>query len=1422
MPTLGTSHLPEPTDWNEFEDICADLFGLEWGDPNVTRYGRQGERQDGVDIYGTLNGKSAGVQCKGRRYWPLRELKTADIDAAVVEAKQFKPALATFIIATTAPVGRIHQDHARTISSGHEAQGLFNVHVVGWNELYRRLTKYDNLVRKHFGVFTLSDVHEAITEGNQRAADLVLGLRETFTALASSDGQKISTNEAANFEALQGSITEAVERDFASRYALAVRRSLFPEAIKSDSFQALARELLDTQHTKVSAPLRRRILFRAARSSALRGELDEAQRFLSAGVALQGEDSDAPARARLAEARGELDAAIQLLRDQNDVDSRSTLFTILTHHRGDDAGLAFLNEQSIAVADLTVNGVHALCHLHLKRNDIEKVQTILNSVSATQLTESPYLLFLRGAVRLAALVPKPDQALVLRGLPQDVRFARMVPPKATVAIALDAAITDLNQIIFLAPELQLRETKRIAEAYTLWCELLHPDRHDAALDRLRRDMKEPRLALQRLQFAFAFDPDFDLAPVTMYLEKREQLGGFDGEEIAAALILRLHGNDPRALADFISKQRTALETSFGAAGIAVIEIQALAKAQDATSARILYQQHRQEFDDTFAVLLEAEIAKADGSDPVAESKRVYEETKSVDALRVLIGQLLEREDHRALGYYAEMLYQRTGDPMDAVLAAKAFASAGDDEAFLRAIDLCPPERRDPSLMHRHAWVLFQRGLLKDAAQVVDELRKTPQRDLNLEIAIAIECGDWEALAVPLNEYLVGAANYGGLALIRAAHLAQASAQGPLIPLMEAAVKYGGDDPNVLVGAYSLVLEEGLEDKKPEAAGWFRHALDVSGDDGPVKAFELKDLLAQQLEWNEHTRRITDAVVKGDLPLGFAATALRTTFVDVVLGGLIRNSIADDPRRRVALPLFTGQRDPSVFGEVSRVLLDVSTLMVTGWLGILQKTIDSYAEIVVPGGALQELFEGCARIRQFQKSQIDNARQIQAAIARGQIKVLPPDSTRDLPGIEIGSELATLLTAAERAKGVVVRAPPVKRLDGTYETEVDMTAHAAHLTDMHALLDGLVEAGAVDEATESMARGYFNVQDKRWPSPAAVKPHTPIFVDWLTLTQLQTVGLFELFLRTFHDVHVADELKEESASLVDFEQHTTAILSAIDAIRTVVHRAYKSGKLLFGPHRKPSRSETEDDAQRSSTLNLAADLLKADMVIIDDRSLNKQFFAVDSHGHRAPLGTSLDLIEDLTARGKISSAERRTLRHRLRSGGAVLVPLQAEEVVVAALRSGQSESAEFRAIRENIGLARIAEVPRFPAEMRWFVAATMAIQHAVIQLWNREPDHAKAARLADSVLDLRPEPEDWIACWEGAPPPEWCSAVHRVMTASLCLPFEIEAPEATDAYNDWLESRVLGPLRVKAPRTYDAIVEQIRGVILNDPENAHGD
>lgn len=1067
MPTPTSSHLPQPKDWNEFEDICADVFGREWADRNAFRYGRQGQRQDGIDIYGKpSNGGAAAVQCKGRRHWPPRPMTTGDIDDAVAEAKKFKHPLTELTIATTADDDRSLQDHALEITRDHENKGLFSVHVFGWGELSRRLTTYAELLRKHYPFIALPSVQD--DELPRRVAEAVLEqVREAGIPITADDRAAAAQ---VPINPLQEGITQALERDVSQRFNTAIQRTLFPEGAATDSIRLLARELLGDTFAAISPSLRRRIFLRATRSTALRKELEEARRFFAAAEALSGDESDIPAQARLTEASGDVAGAIRMLRDRADADSRSTLLHMIASHRGDPAALEYLAEHGLSVADLTVNGIHTLSTLHLRQGNIEIAKQVLDATPEERFAGGPYLQFLRGAVRIAVVVASPDREMILRGPPLDVRFARAVGENAFVAAELDAAIADLDRTIAITQELGLRQTRKAAEAYITWAELLHPARRSAALAKLRANMADPKTALALLPFAFAYDPNFDPAPAAKYLERREQLGGLDDDELKAALIIGMHGDDPRGLSDLVAKHRAPLEASFGKPGILSIEIQALAMAGDATSASLLFEQNKALFDSALTALLDAEIAKARGSDPVAENKRVYESTQTVEALRALITQLARRKDHHALAHYAEILLQRTNDPVDAVLAAQAYANAGDDENFLRLLKANPSiETREPELARYHAWKLFQRGQILEARRIADRLHATT-RDLELEIAIAIESGDWEALATPLGHYLENAQSYSGPALIRAARVSQASGQGSFKALLDAAARNAGDDPGVLLGAYTMVLEEGLEDKKPEARAWFSRAIDVSGDDGPVKRFELKELLTHHRQWTEHSRKINEAITKGDLPLAFAAVGLRTTYVEALLGNLLRNSALGDPRRLMPLPLFSGRRVPSAFGETKRIALDTSALMVAAWLGLLPKIMSSYAEVIIPAGALQELFEGRARIREVQKSRIERARQIQEAIARGALKVLPSaPSLREPLDTEIGPDLAALLRAAKAANGAVVRPAPVKRLGLEEEGDADLSAYGGILTDMHRVLASLVSRGAVDQATENVAR-----------------------------------------------------------------------------------------------------------------------------------------------------------------------------------------------------------------------------------------------------------------------------------------------------------------------------------------------------------------
>ena len=1412
MPTISRSHLPQPKDWDEFEEMCADVFGAEWDDRNATRYGRQGQRQDGVDIYGRPSaGGHAGVQCKGRRRWPPRPLKTKDIDEEVAKALKFSPPLTEFTIATTAADDAEIQKHARLITERHAAARLFSVHVVGWDEFVRRFTKHPRLIEKYYPYVSNSSVIDEIRKIPEETVRLVGELTK--------DGKFVTKAEAAALDvtrSLAEGANAALDRDLAGRLRQAVQRSLFPEAQATDPFSALAQEVLQSGGSAASPGLRRRVLLRASRMAAIRGQINEAEALLAAGTALSGEDSDRPARARLAHAQGRVDEAIKLLRDERDADSVSTLINILSQTKGDDVALQFLQECNVSSEDLTPGGVVALSQIQMRRGALDELNKALDGLTEQQLSEAPYLLFLRGVCRLALVFPKHYRPSVLTAIPIEVSFAEPSMRDPQLTTQLDRAISDLERVYPTTQELDLRMAARVVRWYVVWCKLLHPHRRSAALAQLRSDMQSPTSAVLLVLLALEYDAEFDSVELEAWLQKRDALGGLDEYEFRAALALRIHCGDPKGIAELIAKHRTVCEGSLGKPLALVVEIKALTKLGDAASARLLLEAGRSILEAAIVQQIEAEIATAEGADPVSEHLRIYESTKSLLSLRGLVDALIRKQDHRALGKYAELLYAETGDPEDLVNCAKAFSRAGDHENFIRVMQEHPfLKERDMMLKRALAWRLFDAGNLKEAGQIADELARTEShRDLSLEVVLAIEGGRWERLGLPLGAYLRDQDRYDGLSLIRAANLAQSSGYGPYQELMRAAVRKGQGSAQVLLGAYTVAVEGGLEETKPEAHEWFQRALELSGTDGPIQRFELKELLAHQVAWRDRSRKINDAIVSGDVPLIMAVPALGTTLVDAIVGNFIRSGAQADARKRAAIPIYSGVRPPLAVGEIKRVALDVTSVLVLGWLGLLPQVLDLFPEIVLPSGLLRELFEGRSRIRQFQKSRLVRAQQIKALLASG-LKVHRISNTRpDNLAQEIGVDLASFLTAAELNNGIVVRPAPVLRLGLDEQREADMTAHSTRLSDMNTLLKALRDLGAVDQATEAAADKYFRLQDRGWPSSARPDQAKPLYLDDVAVSYLQTTNLLEAVIRAFDAVYIGSDVEEEANDIIEMDLQSAEVLRILDAIRDAIIKPDEAGKIVFGP-RTPSAGT--DDERDLSTMHLLTDLSRVDAVVFDDRSLNKNPYATDRNGHNARTLTSLDLVEELVRRGVITQAERQSLRHRLRVAGAALVPVDSGELHAAAIRSGSRESAELRAVRESVALAGLREIPRFPAEIPWFLSLNRAVKEALIQVWKSEGTGERAEALADAVLSLQPNALDWLNCWEGSPPPGWIEAANRVMVASLAFPVELTDQAVIGRYHRWLESRVLREIRESDPSRYHAIIGQIRSFILSVAE-----
>lgn len=154
MPTFAGSRMPPPQAWDEFEDIVCSSAKNRWDNPNFTRHGRQGQKQDGVDIYGNdQNEELVGLQCKNT----VGVLDEKTIRSEVIKAKNFDQKLTKLFIVTTLETDRKLQKAVRQISRAESEHGGFEVHILFWHDVWHDLTLDERRVFQHYPNLKLSN-----------------------------------------------------------------------------------------------------------------------------------------------------------------------------------------------------------------------------------------------------------------------------------------------------------------------------------------------------------------------------------------------------------------------------------------------------------------------------------------------------------------------------------------------------------------------------------------------------------------------------------------------------------------------------------------------------------------------------------------------------------------------------------------------------------------------------------------------------------------------------------------------------------------------------------------------------------------------------------------------------------------------------------------------------------------------------------------------------------------------------------------------------------------------------------------------------------------------------------------------------------------------------------------------------------------
>jgi tetratricopeptide (TPR) repeat protein len=140
---------PIPTDEDDFEDLCVDILQIYWNRPGLERYGRRGERQNGIDIL-DLGGVAPlhAAQCKLKEF--QKTLSPTTIADEVADACNFEFRLGKYGILTTAKLSTQAQKKILEINQRHREQDLFEVELFTWGKLCQLIQRYDGVRKTYF------------------------------------------------------------------------------------------------------------------------------------------------------------------------------------------------------------------------------------------------------------------------------------------------------------------------------------------------------------------------------------------------------------------------------------------------------------------------------------------------------------------------------------------------------------------------------------------------------------------------------------------------------------------------------------------------------------------------------------------------------------------------------------------------------------------------------------------------------------------------------------------------------------------------------------------------------------------------------------------------------------------------------------------------------------------------------------------------------------------------------------------------------------------------------------------------------------------------------------------------------------------------------------------------------------------------
>lgn len=1216
-------------------------------------------------------------------------------------------------------------------------------------------------------------------------------------------------------------------------YVARIRKSrYFSEFNTKDECLLLGQRLVNGNLSGGSNSVRGRALAWCARLLA-RSEVPQAEEFLEHAKRLGSFTETKISEAFIVSQKGDKAAALGALSGIDSDASRTAALMIVAHHDNSEGAITWMNTAGYKIEAFNSDGKSFLLNHYLQLGRWSEVAQIVSEISNTDCNDTPILHHFLALAKLAPAIPQEYRAIVLTQVPFDARQFPLASNAAGLEARLAAHKHFLDAVV-AADKLGCPRAAKADDEYAIWLELRDPAQSEHGKRRLESKLRDPNTSLGYVHHALQYGIKLDLDKVRQDIEQTIAInGGINIDATLARFALAFTQPTADEAANYIARYYDQLATHIDTKLIRYRQIEMLSKSGLIKKANEVLEQllgegippeHENE--------LRVVISRAQGSDPIESRIIQYEASGSLSELINLVAELEENRRWDDLCNFGRRLFEMTHALSDAERLVKAFDNlrrSREVVLFLKEnADLLPQSKH---LCMLYAWSLYYEGDFISAraalANISDEVDDPNHRALQVNLGIAT--GDWASLSAYIADEFRNRDKRSAHDLINVAKLALHLNSPQTKDIVFAAAAKTDADSNVLANAYFIATNAGWEDD-PRVFQWFERAVELSGDDGPIKRMSLKDILDQKPKWDRHESETWRLLAQGQAPIFLAAQSLNKTLIDLTTVPALANLSEPDPRRKNAIPAYSGKRISSKLDvNIKTVALDATVLLTLSFLEILDVALDAFETILIPHATLLWLFQERRKAVFHQPSQIENARKIQNYLATGSLENFTPTTVASSNlSAQIGDDLAALIAEAEKfiedggLQRIVVRSAPVHRLSSLMEEEADLSAHAEVLSSCLAIVEKLRQKGRITADQEKRARAYLQFHEKPWLNQPNITDGAILYLDDLTVTYFLHLGLIEgLKAAGFRAVASPREVSEANA-LISYEHISGKVQDAIERIQTALNSRIESGRVRIGPVCKSNR-EDEKFISEHPTANILSLAPHCDIFIVDDRFIN-QYAHIDSDGVQAPIFSSLELIDALVDYGALSDCNRLECRTRLRRAGYFFVPVDVNELETclreADIVSGEVvETAELKAIRESILRVRMSDWLQLPNEAPWLDGMLRAIVHVLRNLW------VDGANIQDVIAR-----SDWLAelydvrGWAHRLAPETAYTIAKEGSVAhillLLMPITGVQQGISDIYWKWVEEKILASIQEQFPEVYELLVAQYRKHIAELTEIQH--